>query len=80
MKQAERIVYEDILVPWWRQGRWIEPLVQIHDCLKMEVAEGLERELHLQMVQAMTQVPHGFSVPLAVEGEFGPNMCDMEKF
>ena len=80
MKQAERIVYEDILVPWWKRGRWVEPLVQIHDCLKMEVAEGLERELHLQMVQAMTQVPHGFSVPLAVEGEFGPNMSEMQRF
>ena len=80
MKQAEATVFEGILVPWWRQGRWVEPLLQVHDCLKMEVEEGLEGELNLQMTEAMTSVPHGFSVPLAVEGERGYNMADMEKF
>lgn len=77
MKQAEKIVYEDILVPYWRQGRWVEPLLQVHDCLKIECEEGLEQKLHVLMSEAMTNVPHGFSVPLAVEGEFGPNMADM---
>ena len=80
MKQTEAIVYEDILVPLWRQGRWVEPILQVHDCLKVECEEGLEQDLHLMMQEAMTNVPKGFSVPLAVEGEWGSNMADMEKF
>lgn len=77
MKQAEKIVYEDILVPLWQQGYWVEPLVQIHDCLKLECQEDLVHDLNSMMVEAMTNVPHGFTVPLAVESEFGTNMADM---
>jgi DNA polymerase-1 len=80
MKQAEKIVYEDILVPYWKDGRWVEPLLQVHDCLKLECDEGMEQELHILMSEAMTNVPKGFSVPLAVEGEWGPNMADMRGF
>lgn len=80
MKQAERTVWEDILVPWWRQGRWVEPLLQQHDSLKFEVAEGLQDELHEQVSEAMTSVSYGLSVPLVVEGEWGVTMGDMEKF
>lgn len=80
MKQAEKIVYEDILVPYWKDGRWVEPLLQVHDCLKIECEEGMEQELHILMTEAMTNVPKGFSVPLAVEGEWGPNMADMRGF
>lgn len=80
MKQAEKIVYEDILIPYWRDGRWVEPLLQVHDCLKIECEEGLEQELHMLMTHAMTNVPQSFCVPLAVEGEWGYNMADMVKF
>lgn len=80
MKQAEKIVYEDILVPYWKDGRWVEPLLQVHDCLKIEAEEGMEQELNTLMTEAMTQVPRGFSVPLAVEGEYGYNMADMRSF
>jgi DNA polymerase I-like protein with 3'-5' exonuclease and polymerase domains/uracil-DNA glycosylase len=77
MKQAEKIVYEDILVPYWKDGRWIEPLLQVHDCIKIECEEGMEQELHELMTCAMTQVPQGFSVPLLIEGEWGWNMAPM---
>lgn len=80
MKQAEKIVYEDICVPLWKQGRWVEPILQIHDCLKMECEEGLIKDLHRMMTKAMTQVPISFSVPLVVEGEWGRNMAEMVKF
>lgn len=80
MKQAEAQVWNDILVPWWKAGRWVEPLVQIHDCLKMETEIRLASTLHKEMTIAMTRVPKTLSVPLAVEGEFGPNMADMEAF
>jgi DNA polymerase-1 len=74
MKQAEATIYEDILVPYWRQGRWVEPLLQVHDCLKLECEEDMAQELHILMSEAMTNVPQGFSVPLAVEGEWGWDM------
>lgn len=73
MKQAEAIVYEHILVPYWKQGRWVEPLLQVHDCLKLECEESLVHDLHIQMEQAMTHVPHSFSVPLAVDAAWGYN-------
>lgn len=80
MKQAEAQVWNHILVPWWKAGRWVEPLVQIHDCLKMETEIRLASTLHKEMQLAMTCVPKTLSVPLAVEGEYGPNMSDMEAF
>lgn len=75
MKQAEATVWTEVLPYFWKQGKWVEPLLQVHDCLKMECEVGVERELHALMQAAMTEVPHGFSVPLAVEGEFGGNMA-----
>jgi hypothetical protein len=36
--------------------------------------------VHKKMIAAMTQVPKSFCVPLAIEGEFGPNMADMTRF
>jgi DNA polymerase-1 len=80
LKQSEAIVYRDILIPWWKIGRWVEPLLQVHDCLKMEVIEGLQDELNVLMRAAMTNVPSGFSVPLDVAGEWGSNMQDMVPF
>jgi len=80
MKQAEIIVWNEVLPYFWKRGEWVEPILQVHDCLKMECQTGLEQELNTAMVKAMTQVPKSFSVPLAVEGEYGPNMCDMNPF
>lgn len=80
MKQAEASIYEDVLVPLWGQGKWVEPILQVHDALKFECEEGLEQDLHLFVSEAMTHVPHGLSVPLAVEGEWGYNMADMRPF
>jgi len=80
MKQAEAIVWNDVLPYFWKRGQWVEPLLQVHDCLKLECQEGLESELHILMTEAMTNVPVGFSVPLAIEGEWGPTMADMRKF
>jgi DNA polymerase I-like protein with 3'-5' exonuclease and polymerase domains len=80
MKQAEALVWTDVLPYFWTRGQWVEPLLQVHDCLKMECEEGLEQELHALMAGAMTHVPHTFSVPLEVEGEYGPTFADMKGF
>ena len=80
LTEAEASIYQDILVPYWKDGRWVEPILQVHDCIKLEAEEGMEQDLNILMTQAMTQVPKGFSVPIAVEGEFGYNFADMTKF
>ena len=80
MKQAEQIVYEDILVPYWKDGRWVEPLLQVHDSLLLECEEGIMYDLNRLMIEAMTNVPNTFSVPLAVEGEWGYNRADVQNF
>lgn len=46
MKRAEKYLYTDVLVPRWKNGQWVEPLIQVHDDLVLE-AEG-----------SFTQYPH----------------------
>lgn len=43
MKRAEGYLYTDVLVPRWKRGEWVEPLIQIHDDLLLE-AEGSFRK------------------------------------
>jgi DNA polymerase-1 len=80
MKRAEAIIWKDIILPYRKRGLYVEPLLQVHDCLKLEVTEGLQDEIHMQMCEAMTTKANGFSVPLEVVGEWGLNMQDMVPF
>lgn len=89
IKQSEAYIWTDILMKkYYRQGyykggskgRWVEPLAQVHDAIRMEVSEHLALGLHKEMVYAMTKVPTQLVVPLGVEGKFGPNMRDTVKF
>ena len=88
MKEAEVVIWNDILMPYYQdgyfkgssKGRWVEPLLQVHDAIKVEVAEDMADDLHTKMVQAMTKAPTQLSVPLGVEGEYGPNFRDMKGF
>jgi uracil-DNA glycosylase family 4 len=73
MKTAEKSIWEDIIVPLKQQGHYIEPLVQIHDDIKLEFDEALAQELNLKMSRAMTETFKGLSVPLATDGKFGRN-------
>jgi uracil-DNA glycosylase family 4 len=81
MKQNEASIWEDILVPYWRQGRWIEPLIQIHDDMVMEFEnEDLAREVNPLMVECMTQTAKGLSVPIETSGDWGLNWADFKEF
>lgn len=80
MKRAEAYIWQHVLPDHWRRGEYVEPILQVHDCLKTEVAEGLQDTLNREMQYAMTTAVNPFSVPLAVEGEWGYNMADVEKF
>lgn len=88
MKQAEAYLWQHILMPYYKQGfykggsrkQWVEPLVQVHDALRLEFPLGMEQELHEKMVYAMTKVPTQLRVPLGVEGKWGLNLRDMRKY
>ena len=82
MKIAEASLYQDILVPYWKQGQWVEPLIQIHDALTLECAEDwdLALDLNTKMQAVMTRAPVGFSVPIETSGDWGWNWADMEPF
>ena len=81
MKKAEAAVWHDVIRPLHRAGYWIEPLMQVHDALKLEMEERLAHDMHPMMVWAMTKAVDGMlCVPLAVEGEWGRNFADMESF
>lgn len=79
-KHAETVLYNEILVPLWRQGRYIEPLLFIHDDLFLEFEnEDLARDVHPMMVHAMTQSYTGLSVPIETEGTWGYSWCKAPK-
>ena len=76
MKQAEARVWA-MLQEYWKAGRWVEPLIQIHDSLTLECEDDpmLAQDLNAQMVRIMTTAPKGFTVPIEVSGDWGHNWC-----
>lgn len=80
MKTAEYHVWNDVILPLQREGHWIEPLVQIHDDLKLEFEEGLKDMMDPLMSWAMTETFEGLSVPLKTDGKFGPNWGELTKY
>lgn len=80
LKTAEAHIWE-IIRDYHRAGYWVEPLMQVHDCIKLEMEEGLQHEVNVMMRWAMIDALDGMlSVPLGVDGEWGLNFADMEKF
>jgi uracil-DNA glycosylase family 4 len=78
MKVAEDYVYRKILLPRWKDGDRVEPLLQIHDDLLMECDKRILMGLDTQMVYAMTQVPaYLLTVPIETSGECGDNWGHM---
>lgn len=81
MKRAEAYVWNDVIRPLQMAGHWIEPLMQVHDAIKLEMEQGLQQEVHRMMRWAMVDAVSGMlSVPLGVEGEYGYNFAEMESF
>lgn len=81
MKQAEARLWADLNY-FWKRGRWVEPLLQIHDDLLLELEDDilLARELHTAMVRNLTTIPKGFSVPVETSGDYGRNWAEMTSF
>lgn len=76
MKEAEGYVWNNIILPYQKKGRWLEPLIQIHDDLTLEMEEGLEKEIHPLVVHAMCKVPTQLAVPIETSGEAGYNLAE----
>jgi DNA polymerase-1 len=75
MKQAEAHLWKE-LRRLWKLGYWVEPLMQVHDAIKLEMEEGLELYMNKVMRRCMIEaVGHNLCVPLEVEGEFGKNLA-----
>lgn len=80
MKTAEAYIWKNIIQRRQKLGQWIEPIVQIHDDMVLELqSEQLGREVHPEMVHAMTKVFTGLSVPIETSGDLGPNWADMKE-
>ena len=81
MKMAEARIWRDLLVPCWRQGDWIEPLMQVHDAIVLEIGnKELAQDVHPLMQAIMTYPVDRFSVPIEVSGEWGYNLADLQEF
>lgn len=78
LKHAEAYLWEQ-LRKLWRLGHWVEPLMQVHDCLKLEFEEGLQDVVNNIMQKSMVDsVQHLLDVPLEVAGEWGWNLAPTE--
>lgn len=73
MKTNEAVLWNNILRPLWRDGQQIEPLLQIHDDLVLEMREDIARDVHPMMVECMTKSYTGLSVPIETSGDWGYN-------
>ena len=79
MKKAEYHVWHDVILPLQAEGHWIEPLVQIHDDLKLEFDPAILPEVHAGMKWAMEDTFEGLSLPVKTAGTVGPNWKDQKK-
>jgi len=78
MKQAEAHLWVE-LRRLWKRGYWVEPLMQVHDALKLEMEEGLQDHMNTVMRHCMIDaVEHNLCVPLEVKGEYGKNFAPTE--
>ena len=77
MKLAEASIWQDIIVPYGRQGRYVQPLLQVHDALDLEFEDDpqLAQDVNVAMVGILTRVPSGFSVPIETSGDHGYSLC-----
>jgi len=78
MKRVERYVYHSILLPRWKSGDDVEPLIQIHDDIILEADQRLLKDLDEEMVFAMTKIPaDDLTVPIETKGSYGNNWGSM---
>lgn len=62
MKRAEAYLYTDILIPRWKRGEWVEPLIQIHDDLVMEATGTFTRSPHPTKPGKYIAIPEDLSL------------------
>lgn len=79
MKTNEAHLWNYILKPLWQEGVWIEPLVQIHDDLVLELQADRAKEVSARMVECMTKSFTTLSVPIKTSASIGPNWADMKE-
>lgn len=76
MKTAEWHLWQ-YLNQLWSEGRWIEPLVQIHDDLTLELeSPRMATDINEHMIWIMTKTYDGLSVPIETSGDVGFNLRD----
>jgi len=74
VKLWEKTVWDEVLEPLWAEGRSIEPWVQVHDDLTLEVEEGLVDRVHGMM---RASLPGVLSVPVTGAGSHGASWADL---
>lgn len=80
VKQAEKRIWNEVILPLQREGHYVEPILQVHDAIQLEMDEGLQDRVNVMMQETMTNVPITFSVPLVVDGEWGYSLGNMKAF
>lgn len=76
-KQALKAAWDELFVPLRKQGRWVEPVLWIHDDLLSEADPETIMEMAPKLQAIMTRQPKGFTVPLRTTPEAGMNWADL---
>lgn len=79
MKTNEARIWNDVIVPLQREGYWIEPIVQIHDDIVLEMQDDIVKTVAPMMVHCMTKSYEGLSVPIKTSSSAGYNWADMKE-
>lgn len=69
--------WRDIFVPLRKAGRWIEPVLWIHDDLLSELEADLVFEVVPALVKIMSAAPSWFTVPVQTDPKVGVNWADL---
>ena len=77
IKLAMAGIWNDVLPAYWREGHWVEAILQVHDELVFEFDRGLEKTLD-PLIQAQMEGAHKLRVPVTASGAWGNNWKELK--
>lgn len=76
MKQVEYRVWTEVIKPLQQQGKYIEPILDIHDDLLLEFDEDLG-DLLLPLIESMVADSFQTEIPITAKGKVGVKWSDV---
>jgi len=77
IKLAMAGIWHNVLPLYWKEGHWVEPLLQVHDELLFEFDKGLEETLD-PMIMAQMEGAYKLRVPVTASGAWGASWKELK--